>query len=236
MWQAYAQSDLLGKGIFLALFALSALTWVLILHKAWLLRTAKKHASHVRAAFQKRRHAPLTLETQAPASPFLSLYRQLKQQTLELLGKNRRFLAGEEEARVFLSPTDIAELETELAQGIDTQVQTLEHLLFLLSTIVTLAPFLGLLGTVWGILETFMQLQSHGGGGGSDVVLGGLSMALGTTVVGLIVAIPALIGYNYLKAKIDAFAAEMESFSHLLLSSVALQYRQVDAVSCQEKT
>jgi biopolymer transport protein TolQ len=58
--------------------------------------------------------------------------------------------------------------------------------------------------------------------------MGGLAMALGTTVLGLLVAIPALIAYNYLKAKIAHLSADMEDFSQLLLTSVELQYRQVD--------
>ena len=102
----------------------------------------------------------------------------------------------------------------------------MEKNLYILSTIVTLAPFLGLLGTVWGILVSFSDLQ---GGVQSQMVLGGLSLALTTTVLGLIIAIPALIGNNYLRNAIKVIQNDMESFSNDVMASVELQYRQVDA-------
>jgi biopolymer transport protein TolQ len=109
-----------------------------------------------------------------------------------------------------------------------TQTKTLEKNLFLLSTVVSLAPFLGLLGTIWGILTTFSELQSHTAGGTHQMVLGGLSLALATTVLGLLDAIPALIGYNYLKNAIREFQTEMEGFANEILASIEMQYRKVD--------
>jgi biopolymer transport protein TolQ len=91
-----------------------------------------------------------------------------------------------------------------------------------------LAPFLGLLGTVWGILTTFSELQVQGSSSSHQMVLGGLSLALATTVFGLIDAIPALIGYNYLKNTIRDFQTEMEKFASELLASIEMQYRKVD--------
>jgi biopolymer transport protein TolQ len=61
------------------------------------------------------------------------------------------------------------------------------------------------------------------------MVLGGLSLALATTVLGLLDAIPALIGYNYLKNTIRDFTTEMEGFSNEILAAVELQYRKVEA-------
>lgn len=131
----------------------------------------------------------------------------------------------------FLSPTDIDFVESHLAMTISNQTKELENNLFILSTTVSLAPFLGLLGTVWGILTTFSELQSAGTTQSSQAVIGGLSLALATTVLGLLDAIPALVGYNYLKASIRNFETEMEEFSHDILSSVELQYRKVDVHS-----
>lgn len=100
------------------------------------------------------------------------------------------------------------------------QRKVMEKGLFLLPTVVSLAPFLGLLGTVWGILLTFHELQHGAAVQGNATVMGGLAMALGTTVVGLLVAIPALVSYNYLRAQIRQFCVDMETFSeHLLAKS-----------------
>ena len=101
---------------------------------------------------------------------------------------------------VYLSKGDIDLIESGIDGIILEQSKYLEKNLFILSTIITLAPFLGLLGTVWGILITFSNLHA-GISSVNTAVLWGISMALATTVFGLVVAIPALIAYNYLKNK-----------------------------------
>lgn len=68
----------------------------------------------------------------------------------------------------------------------------------------------------------------QGGGNTNQMFLGGLSLALATTVLGLVDAIPALVGYNYLKNTIREFRTDMETFSHEMLTTVELQYRKVD--------
>jgi biopolymer transport protein TolQ len=71
-------------------------------------------------------------------------------------------------------------------------------------------------------------MQSQAVGSSHQMVLSGLSLALATTVLGLIDAIPALIGYNYLKNGIRDFNTEMEEFANEILASVEMQYRKVD--------
>lgn len=90
----------------------------------------------------------------------------------------------------------------------------------------SLGPFLGLLGTVWGILTTFGDLAAHAKESSHQNFLGGLSLALATTVLGLVAAIPALIGFNYLKNSARDFESDMEGFAHEILSSVEMQYRK----------
>ena len=125
-----------------------------------------------------------------------------------------------------LSFADIGLMEGYLGNVISHHKKELEKNLFILSTTFALSPFLGLLGTMWGILLTFSELQ-HSMGSTNEAVLAGLSLALTTTVLGLIGAIPALIAYNYLKSRIGDFEIEMEGFSHEILSAVELNYRQV---------
>jgi biopolymer transport protein TolQ len=126
-----------------------------------------------------------------------------------------------------LSATDIDSVATMLFQERRKESEKLEKNIYILSMVVTLAPFLGLLGTVWGILMTFSHMQG-GHAGSNQMVLAGISLALATTVLGLIDAIPALIGFHILKQKVRKIDFEMESFSTDILSAIELNYRKVD--------
>ncbi|MDR3625032.1 MAG: MotA/TolQ/ExbB proton channel family protein [Chlamydiales bacterium] len=237
LYAAYADSDLLGKLIFLSLLALSIISWIIFFQKTWISKTMRKLALEFKKCFEKTKHHPLNVQintlkqnTSLP-NPLLDIYLVLKEQTLELLNKNKSFHQTEEsddKQDVFLSPSDIDLVASYLSTAVSTKTKHLEKNLFILSTIVTLGPFLGLLGTVWGILTTFSTLSSRAGSQSNDVILSGLAMALGTTILGLLVAIPALIAYNYLKNDAREFQIEMEDFSTLMLATVELQYRKVD--------
>lgn len=243
-FDAYNQSDMLGKFIFIALYALSICSWIVLIHKSWQTYQAKRAAFRFQEAFQLQKLNPLNLESEALSkqkgiNPFLDLYKVLKKQSLDLLAKNHHFNQIRDNSEkagshhhpttpAYLSLSDIDYVAAHLSTTVASQVKNLEKYLYVLSTTVSLAPFLGLLGTVWGILTTFSALQAQSSGSTHQMVLGGLSLALATTVLGLLDAIPALIGYNYLKNSVRDFATEMEGFSNEILASVELQYRKVD--------
>lgn len=88
-------------------------------------------------------------------------------------------------------------------------VHDLERYLNTLGTIASVTPLLGLLGTVFGMIQTFDALVQAGTNNSQDLA-GGISVALITTAAGLSVAIPALIFYRYFRGKIDEFVVEME--------------------------
>ena len=242
--ESFSQSDVLGKFIFLALYALSICSWAILIHKIWMTHQAKKNAFRFFEAFQLQKFNPLSLDCeninkQKAVNPFLDLYQVLKKQSLEVLAKNRHFnkqQPTEDTANGYLqgvipphslSLNDIDFIASHLSTQVAQQVKHLERHLYLLATTMSLAPFLGLLGTVWGILISFSEMQSQSSGN-AQILLGGLSLALATTVLGLFVAIPALLGYNYLKNTIKDFATDMEGFSNEILAAVELQYRKVD--------
>jgi biopolymer transport protein TolQ len=236
-FEAYSQSDILGKLIFLALYALSITSWIVLLHKLWITYHAKKSAFRFYEAFQLQKNNPLNLEcdhlnNKKGLNPFVDIYKVLKKQALDVMAKNRHFQTGGASSGnpsgASLSLSDIDYLASHLSTQVSGQVKNLDKNLYILSTTVSLAPFLGLLGTVWGILTTFSEMQAQTSGSTHDMVLGGLSLALATTVLGLLDAIPALIGYNYLKNSIKDFSIEMEGFSNDILANVELQYRRVE--------
>jgi len=223
--ESFLLADWLGKGIYLSLFALSVVCWVILIQKTLLTRKLHKEATHFTRLFERHKKSPLNFDIPPSGdNPLQKIYAILKKQTLELLNKNRHF-SKDAAKPVTLSPTDMDFLDNYLASSIQEEVHRVEENLYILSTIVTLAPFLGLLGTVWGSLVTLSELQ---GAAQNQMVLGGLSLALTTTVLGLIIAIPALIGYNYLKNAVKGIQTDMEAFSQSVMASLELQYRQVD--------
>jgi biopolymer transport protein TolQ len=238
---AYAESDIFGKLIFLGLFALSVMCWVVLTQKIILTRKVRKISAEFSTILEKNRERLLKIELnefpkvsgKAIPHPFALVFSSLKLKSLEVLNKNHYFLSqmaqkGQPTPEVFLSTADLELLESHVMTTISSQVKALEKNLYILPTIVTLAPFLGLLGTVWGILVTFGGLTGAGSISSNSTVLGGLSTALTTTVLGLVIAIPALISYSYLKSTLRDFSSDMEDFLYQMLSTLELQYRKVD--------
>lgn len=232
LFSAYFQADFFGKCIFFSLFALSILCWIVLIYKTLQVKRATRLAVAFEKAFFKNRDQLLGLSLeQLPKGrqkngvhPFAQVFQSLKQKTLEILNKNQFF--SPEKGEVFLTPSDLDLVESHALITISSETKRLEKNLFLLSMIAKLAPFLGLLGTVWGILVTFSELQTGASLSSNSAILGGLSTALATTVLGLVIAIPALIFYSYLTNAFNHLSSDMEDFLYKLLSTVELQYRR----------
>lgn len=92
-----------------------------------------------------------------------------------------------------------------------SEVAQLEVSLPTLGTFVSVSPFLGLLGTVWGIMEAFLEIRARGSAH-ITIVAPGISDALITTVYGLLVAIPALIFYNIFRSRVNSYSNELDNF------------------------
>lgn len=90
----------------------------------------------------------------------------------------------------------------------------------ILATVASTAPFVGLLGTVMGIVTSF-QLMAQAGSGGLGIVSAGIAEALVTTAIGLLVAIPAVMAFNYLQTWIEARSVEIAASSNELLDAIA---------------
>ena len=110
-------------------------------------------------------------------------------------------------------------IEGIISESILEQTTELEKGMSLLGTVVNAAPQLGLLGTVTGMIAAFSALTRNGTST-AKIVAGGISEALYTTAFGLIVAIPALVFYNYFNRRIDVIVAEMERAALQFLSRV----------------
>ena len=98
-------------------------------------------------------------------------------------------------------------------------VHEMERFLNSLGTIAAISPLLGLLGTVIGMVKVFAAITAHGVGNPS-VLAGGISEALITTAAGLSVAITALIGYRYLRGRVESLVVQMEKESIKLVDQI----------------
>ena len=101
-------------------------------------------------------------------------------------------------------------------------VHELERFIGMLGTIASIAPLLGLLGTVVGIIRAFNDITVKGSGD-PRILSGGIAMALITTAAGLLVAIPAVVGYRYLRGRVEGLVVQMEKEAMQLVEFIELQ-------------
>ncbi len=97
------------------------------------------------------------------------------------------------------------------------QIYNLEKFLNVLATVAAVAPLIGFLGTVTGMIRTFMAIEQHSGQVEPAILAGGIWEALITTAVGLSIGIPALIAYNYLVSRVEKFVYEIQHSSTTLM-------------------
>lgn len=223
---AYQHSDLLGKVIFLLLFTASILTWTFFIKKWLQIKEIRREGCSLQQLFSKKLCNPMQFDTNKSITFFNSLFSTIQNSAYRRFQKNN--LNREQQEHVFLGTKDLEQIESEILLTASEKIKHVEKNMFILSTLVTLAPFLGLLGTVWGILITFLELQVKGGQRAESAMMGGLAMALATTVVGLVVAIPALISYNYLRAQLMLLRHETHSFGQLLVNNLGHFYCRVE--------
>ena len=144
----------------------------------------------------------------------------LKNNALTVKGKTRVSGAGFDSVKVAME------------RGVSTEALSLEKGMIILSTAVAGGPFIGLLGTVWGVMETFAGIAKVQGA--SLVAMApGVAAALLATVVGLFVAIPAMFVYNYMITMIRAITQELDNFTAEY--ATAIEHAYVDARPVSEE-
>mgnify|MGYP000920508217 CR=1 FL=1 len=126
-----------------------------------------------------------------------------------------------------LSPREIELVRGMCENTVQEEEIRIEQGMGMLATIVTASPMLGLLGTVWGVLDAFAIMGAKGTVLLSEIAPA-ISAALVTTVVGLLVAIPSAICYNNLATKVRHLTADMEGFADELLGRIACEFQGRD--------
>lgn len=223
LWAMIASAGPMVKFILLVLLGFSVFSWAIIIYKLILLRRVEKEGRAFLDIFWDKRQfsqinaAAKTFKNTPLSALFIAVHN-------ELAGQTRPAEGAKEGARqeFSISRDDIERLQRVLRKAEAAETSKLEYSVPFLATTGNTAPFIGLFGTVWGIMESFRSIGAKGAAS-LAVVAPGISEALVATAVGLIVAIPAVIGYNHIMARIDRAIQEMSGFSADLLNIVEKQ-------------
>jgi biopolymer transport protein ExbB len=114
-------------------------------------------------------------------------------------------------------------LETVMAHATDEEVRGFSRYLQALATIGNIAPLLGLLGTVLGMIKAFMVIQEMGGKVNAAVLAGGIWEAMLTTALGLVVALPVMVAHSYLVTRVDKYEAQLQDGAVVFVKSIGFR-------------
>jgi biopolymer transport protein ExbB len=218
------------------LMIMAIISWVVMADKAaYLGRLGKANEQFLR----NFRHvaADLTILDRGDAEDIKSMGGKIKAADLKTMQNSslyRIYHIGAEELRhrfagndgprpKTLSPQSIAAIRASLDTGLVREMQRLNRLMVILTIAISGGPFLGLLGTVVGVMITFAAIAASGDVN-VNAIAPGIAAALVATVAGLGVAIPALFGYNYLISRIKDATSDMQVFVDELVAKVAEFY------------
>lgn len=219
MIAAFKTSNFLsGQLIVVVLVVASIFAWSVMVSKYKDLKIAQEASKRFQAAFRAEAH-PLYMflkRTRYPESPLYHVYESgcvsIGGELTNGRGDNDLFSAGASLEGRRLTQLQIEVVRRATERTVADQALSLEQKMGFLATAVSASPMLGLLGTVWGVLDAFGEMAITGTADLSSVAPG-ISGALLTTVVGLLVAIPSAIGYNMLTSRIRVLAVQMDNFA-----------------------
>jgi biopolymer transport protein TolQ len=212
----FLESGWVGKVIVVILLCVSIVTWAMIFLKYQFLRRAEKESHSFLVVFRKTKNVEELLKhaDSKKYSPLATLF-------VDGYREAETIVKSLPEGKVVEAdrPRVAEEIERALKITSQDEITYMERYLAFLGTAGTVGPLLGLFGTVWGIMDAFYGIGLKGSGD-IGALAPGLAEALINTSMGLFVAIPAVIAYNYFAEKIRGIAIRMDSFSMECLSFI----------------
>ena len=227
---AFQHSTIPGKIVLASLFIASMCSWTVMWTKMTVINRANKLTRVFLDRFRADRQPLRIYESRMrfEGTPLYSVYMAgCHDLTFHLLGSpevDETFRARVEDSPK-ISPAQMRAVTSAMERAVGENALKIESHMILLATAVSGAPFLGLLGTVWGVMDTFSGVAAAGSAN-LAAMAPGVSAALITTVTGLLVAIPAMFGYNFLVTSIRSMIVQMDNFAAELASS--FEHRYVD--------
>lgn len=225
LWGLFMMADWVVKSVMLALIFASIFVWAIVFEKTQALRRARREADALEDQFWSGGSLDDLFRRQGevPAHPlaavFVSGMREWRR-SMENTGA-AQFVAGTKER-----------VERAMAVTIQREMERLERRMTFLANTGSAAPFIGLFGTVWGIMNSFTAIAGMQNTS-LAVVAPGIAEALLATAIGLVAAIPAVLAYNMLGSQLAKFAARLEGFA---AEFSAILSRQTEQASLRHPT
>lgn len=205
--------------VLVLLVGFSLACWYIIGYKYFFIRRAQQQSERFMDAFwrSKRLDAIYKSSDELASSPTAQVFRAGYIELSKLRGTSHSQAETAEGMQERLG--DLENIRRALDRSITEQTTKLESAVSFLATTGSTAPFVGLFGTVWGIMNSFSAIGAKGSAT-LAVVAPGIAEALIATAIGLLAAIPAVIAYNYFVQRIRVLNSEMETFSSDFLNIV----------------
>jgi len=225
IWVLFLYAGPMVKGVILLLLSLSIICWGISLFKFLILRSALNESESFLDIFWNNQSLRRTfadakpLENSPLAEIFRSGYLELQQIQQQEAGNEKKTQASDAPTTSHLNLYGLGAIKRALDQAATAELTRLEKNLGFLATTGSIAPFIGLFGTVWGIMNSFHDIGRQGSASLATVAPG-IAEALIATAFGLLAAIPAVVLYNYFLGRIKMLTAEMDNFSSELLNII----------------
>jgi len=210
-----ANAGLIAKFVLLVLFLFSVVCWAIIFQKAMQFRGISRETARFLKVYRESRRFSVVAggAKRLRASPVARVYLGAYQE----LGGTGTALPDlmdgpPEEGEDGIGPERLESVQRAMRRVQSSEIERMERYLPFLATTASSGPFIGLFGTVWGIMTSFHSIGSQGAAS-LAVVAPGISEALIATAAGLAAAIPAVVGYNYFVGKVRHWVTEMDNFA-----------------------
>ena len=207
LWQLFLRADFVVKAVILLLIASSIFSWALIYDKVRLFRRIEQSTKSFEDKFWKSKSAESFYKGLPMKSedPMTIIFKNAMSELIKTKSKS--------------SSVQSARVERVLEVSIDNQLKSIEKNFTYLATIGSTAPFIGLFGTVWGIMNSFQSIAISRNTS-LAIVAPGIAEALFATALGLLAAIPAVIAYNKFNSDSQRYFARVDNFSKRFLSII----------------
>ena len=205
--QLFLRADFIVKSVIIILIAASVYSWALIFEKYRLFKKIEKSTSNFEEKFWKSRSAENFYNNLAnkEKDPLASIFQLAMAELIKTKSKS--------------SSVQSARVSRVLEIAGDQEIKLIEKHFIFLATVGSTAPFIGLFGTVWGIMNSFQSIAISRNTS-LAIVAPGIAEALFATALGLLAAVPAVIAYNKFNSDSKRYSARIENFSKRFLSII----------------